>query len=222
MNNVIDTVLSQYANSPTILGLINSFNDAIDPSADLDAFYNNVWNIHTAVGFGLDSWGKIVGVSRYIKVTTGSYLGFKTGASPETSQPFGQASFYTGAAATSTYALSDDAYRTLILTKALANIVMTTSPAINQVLQALFAGRGRCYVSDQGNMQMRYTFEFYLQPYEQAIMQNGGVLPRPAGVSATIATIPTASTFGFQEAGASSSPFNQGTFLSTGAIANVA
>lgn len=220
MTNVEDTILSQYANSPTIVSLIEKLNLAIDPSADIDSFYNNVWNIDTAVGFGLDIWGKIVGVSRYLKINSNLYFGFQDNAGD--TYPFGQQSFNSGAGSTSVYALSDDAYRTLILTKALSNIVATTSPAINSVLQQLFASRGRCYVSDQGNMQMRYTFEFTLTSAEMSIMQNGGVLPRPAGVQATMAVIPANSTFGFAEAGMSSQPFGQGTFFSTGAILNVA
>lgn len=213
-------MIRQYGNSPRIMQLMANMDQYLNQDANIEAFYDVIWNIDTAQGFGLDIWGRIVGVSRNVQVANSeNKFGFKTGASPETSMPFGQASFYTGAAATQTYALSDDAFRLLILAKAMTNVVVTTAPAINQVLQALFSGRGDCYVSDQGNMQMRYTFGFYLKPYEQAIMQNGGVLPRPTGVSATMATIPTASTFGFQEAGASATfgygGFENVTLLST-------
>lgn len=66
MQNWRDTVLSQYANSPKMLALIQSANDALDPSANVDLFYANVWNIQTATGYGLDVWGRIVGISRYL------------------------------------------------------------------------------------------------------------------------------------------------------------
>ncbi|MCS6515083.1 DUF2612 domain-containing protein [Burkholderia thailandensis] len=62
MDNVLQTVLAQYANSPTLIQLVQNMNGYIDPSADIDAFYDNVWNIQTAVGRGLDIWGKIVGL----------------------------------------------------------------------------------------------------------------------------------------------------------------
>ncbi|WP_152882578.1 DUF2612 domain-containing protein, partial [Burkholderia multivorans] len=54
MLNVEQTILSQYGNSATITQLIQNFNQYIDPRADIDAFYNAVWNIDTAQGFGLD------------------------------------------------------------------------------------------------------------------------------------------------------------------------
>lgn len=75
---------------------------------------------------------------------------------------------------------------------------------------------GRCYVSDLGDMSMRYTFEFELTPYEFAVITQSGALPRPAGVSATIfqSALPL---FGFSEAGESACPFGQGVFVSEGA-----
>lgn len=60
------TLLSQYANSPIINALIESFNDAMDPAADIAAFQRYIWNVNSAVGGGLTVWGKIVGVSRNI------------------------------------------------------------------------------------------------------------------------------------------------------------
>ena len=213
-------MINQYANSPRINGILDKFADCIDPSARIDAFYNVVWNINTAQGFGLDIWGRIVGASRYLQVpTTVNYFGFQDFAGDY--YPFNQQTFYSGPLKTSTYTLSDDAFRVLILAKALTNIVRATNPGINQVLQQLFPSRGACYVNDLGNMQIRYTFRFALQPWEFAILQTAGALPRPTGVKAFIAQIPQGSTFGFQEAG-DASPFGYGTFLSTGAIANAA
>ena len=66
MNNVLQTVTSQYGNSPTLLALFESLNAAVDPSADIDNFITRIWQIDSAQGFGLDIWGRIVGVSRSI------------------------------------------------------------------------------------------------------------------------------------------------------------
>lgn len=66
MNNVLQTVISQYGNSPTLLALIESFNAAVDPSADIDNFITRIWQIDSAQGFGLDIWGRIVGIGRSI------------------------------------------------------------------------------------------------------------------------------------------------------------
>ncbi len=215
------TIISQYATSRTIVQLIRNMNEYIEPATDFDTFYSFVWNVQTAQGFGLDIWGKIVNISRQLTIPgTNIYLGFDEAFTAPTAatgpQPFGQAPFYTGATDTQTFTLTDDAYRTLILVKALANISACTAPSLNQLLQNLFAGRGRCYVSDMGGMRMRFTFEFYLQPFELAIMTQSGAIPRPAAVSAYLVQIPQGSTFGFAEAGIGSEPFGQGTFFTGG------
>lgn len=217
MIDVERTIVSQYANSPTIRQLIHNMDEYLDPRANFDDFYNFVWNVDTAVGFGLDIWGRIVGIGRGLKIPAAqTYLGFKE-ALPG-SYPFDEAPFYDGTPpATSTYLLADDAYRQLILVKALANISSTNAPSLNQLLQNMFAGRGRCYVNDLGGMRLRYTFEFELTPYEFAIMTQSGALPNPAGVGAIL--IATAlPVFGFSEAGTdSAAPFGQAPFISESA-----
>lgn len=216
-------MILQYADSPRIKQLLSNMEQYLDVSKPLDDFYNIVWNVDTAQGFGLDIWGRIVGVQRYLSVIEGNHFGFETASTPQDFRPFNDSVFYAGPTSSSTYRLADDAFRVLILAKALTNIVATTSPAINQVLQNLFPGRGRCYVNDLGSMQMRYTFEFALQPWEWSVLTSSGALPRPAGVNATIAVIPLPNTFGFAEAGTTSAaPFGQGTYFSTGAIQNAA
>lgn len=218
MRNWEETLAAQYSNSPTILALIKDFNDCIDPSANIAAFYDLVWNVDTAQGFGLDIWGRIVGVTRNIKVAaSAAQFGFREGVDY---QPFGQAPFNSGVAASSTYTLSDDAFRTLILVKALANISNSTSRSYNRLLQNLFAGRGRSYVQDTGQMQMRYVFEFDLLPYELSIMTASGAFPTPAAVDARVMTIDPSTTFGFREAGVLQ-PFGQGNFFPTSGLQNV-
>lgn len=185
------TILSQYANSPTLVQLITNMNGYIDPRADIDSFYNNVWNIDTAVGYGLDVWGRIVGVGRVLQISTVEYFGIK-GPAGASGLPFNQAPFYNGEALTENYALSDDAYRTLILAKALANICFASVPAINQILINLFGAfgplpvAGNCYVTDGQNMTMTYTFGDNLDPVQTAIVYQSGVLPKPSGVNATV------------------------------------
>lgn len=217
MIDVERTIISQYANSPTITQLVRNMNAYLDPRADFDAFYNFVWNVDTAQGFGLDIWGRIVNIRRELQLPNApDYFGFKD-ALPG-SQPFDQAPFYDGTpAATQTYLLADDAYRKLILAKALANIAAANAPSLNQLLQNMFADRGRCYVNDMGGMEFRYTFEFDLTPQEYAIVTQSGVLPRPSGVNAILfqSALPL---FGFSEAGQSAAPFGQGVFIPSGAI----
>lgn len=214
MINYQETIISQYGTSPILNQLLDNYNQYIDPSADIQAFYDYVWNVETAQGFGLDIWGRIVGVNRDLIVdTTQTYFGFDD--TVDDYAPFGQAPFYSGPT-TGSYQLSDEAFRTLIMVKALANISQTTIPALNQLLSNLFSGRGRCYVNDLGNMQMRWTFEFYLEPFEVAIITKSGALPRPTGVKSFMLQI-AQPIFGFNEA-SDSAPFGQGTFLNTGQL----
>ena len=217
MINVEQTIISQYGNSAAITQLIHGMNDCIDPATNFDDFYNFVWNVDTAQGFGLDIWGKIIGVGRYLKTTgTDPLLGFNEATD---FYPFDDGTWYDSSNATNTYRLADDAYRTLILAKALRNISRSDAKTANNLLQNLFAGRGRCYVNDLGGMEMRYTFEFQLTDYEFAIITQSGVMPRPAGVMAYILQVPNDGAFGFSEA-IDALPFDDGVFLPEGYYAN--
>lgn len=215
MINVEQTIISQYGNSSTIGQLIQNMNQYLDPRADFDTFYDFVWNVDTAQGFGLDIWGRIVNIGRDLLIPDDPlYWGFLE-AFPG-SYPFGEQPFWDGTpGATHTYTLADDAYRKLILVKALSNITATNARSLNQLLQNLFADRGRCYVNDLGGMKIRFTFEFLLTSYEFAIMTQSGAIPRPAGVGASIfnTNLPT---FGFSEAG-DAAPFGQAPFVQEGA-----
>lgn len=185
MDNVGQTVISQYKTSPVITGLILAFNDWLDPSANIDEFYDTVFNVDTAQGYGLDVWGRIVGVSRILKVALGKTLGFSEMGSAD-ADPFGQSPFYAGGAVTQNYALSDEAYRMLIYAKALANITDGSIASINQILVFLFPGRGNAYATDGLDMTMTYTFQFPITSTELAVVYQSGVLPRPPGVSVSI------------------------------------
>jgi hypothetical protein len=231
--NVEDTILSQFANSPTILSLIGSFSAAVNPAANIDAFYQLVWDINTAEGYGLQVWGRIVGVTNVLQISNdevnfgfaedgiSSVLGstfvigtsvLGGGAYTGTAQPFGQGVFYNGTPTTSNYTLSDDAFRTLILAKALANISQSNIHAYNTILMSLFPDRGNAFVADSGNMQMNLVFMFPLQPFEIAILLQSGAFTAPTGVGFNVMVSATP-TFGFAEAGASSAGFNVGTFF---------
>jgi len=75
MIDVEQTIISQYGASPILNQLIQNMNAYIDPSANINSFYNMAWNVDTAEGWGLDVWGRIVGVSRVVQISQ-VYLGF--------------------------------------------------------------------------------------------------------------------------------------------------
>lgn len=189
MQDFEQTIISQYATAPTINRLISTFNDWIDPSTDIDAFYDLIWNVDTAVGYGLDVWGRIVGVGRTLQIAGGGkYLGFNE-ATNISADPFNNSPLYTGQTINNNFVLSDAGFRTLILAKALANICDGSIPAINQILLNLFPGRGNCYIADGMNMTMTYTFTFHLTPVEAAIVEQSGILPRSTGVAASVTAV---------------------------------
>ena len=191
------TLLSQYNNSPTIMGMLESFNDAVNPTTDIANFYSNIWNVNTAVGYGLDVWGAIVNVSRYLQIPISpNYLGFKeaylSGYATTGPQPFGQAPFYNSSVSTQTYALTDDVYRKLILIKAAVNISNISVPNINKMLRTFFGTSisgnpaGVAYVIDTLNQGFTYHFNFVPNTLQLAIVQNSNVFPRPSGVNVTV------------------------------------
>jgi hypothetical protein len=185
MTNWMQTVISQYGTSPTIIALIDSFNAAVDPGADLDNFLTHVWQVDTADGVFLDNvWGRIVGVTRTIPTN------------PVT-------------------VLTDAQFLQLILLKALSNISRASSPSINTLLLEWMAGRGRTYVNDLGQMEIRYMFEYPLEPFEIDIITQSGIFLRPAGVGGWMVTT-ALPVFGFKGMTDGAAPFGQAPFMSDG------
>ena len=180
--DVMQTVLSQYANSPIMMALVQNFYQYLDQTAYMDEFFDVIFNINTAQGYGLDMWGRIVGVSRVVSVQASLTLGFQEAGSLS-ALGFNQGAFYAGGSTTNNYSLADDPYRIVILAKAALNITDCAIPAINAILMSLFVNRGNCYVVDGLNMTMTYTFTFPTTDLEKAIVQGLGVLPKPTGVN---------------------------------------
>ena len=210
------TIISQYANSPILLTLINNMNSYIDPSANITAFLNQIANVNTAVGYGLDVWGRIVGVKRVISIPASSgSLFFRESTVGSPFGPGGSSPFWDGSLTGNNYRLSDSAFRTMIFTKALSNISNSSALAINQMLRNLFGSMGRCYALDIGGMQMEIVFEFPLSLIDLYILTQSKALAHPAGVRAWILTgWSSGSFFGFREAGSTSVPFGYAPFFS--------
>jgi len=152
---------SQFKNSPVLSGLVQDISDWLDPRIDFQAFYDSVWNVNTATGWGLDVWGRIVGVTRAFTYASVNYT------------------------------LDDADFRTLILVKALANICNSSVPSYNRLLSNLFAGLGKIYVRDNHNMTMAVIAEFALTPTQLAILAGSGAFPHPGGVGTTLIPVPT-------------------------------
>lgn len=200
------TVLSQFQASPTLTQLLTNMAGYLDPTVNFDNFYEQVWNIDTASGWGLDRWGRILVVGRVLQLAAGTYFGFTgvTGVVNASGDSFGGgpvnpavSPFFSGAPTTANFALTDAAYRVLLLAKAAYNITNCSIPAINQILVNLFlapavSGRtGNAYCTDGQDMTMTLHFAITppLTPVEFAIISQSGVIPRPTGVAQTVVQV---------------------------------
>jgi hypothetical protein len=184
MFNLEQTIISQYGNSPRILAIVQGMDTNIRLDADIDGFYDAIFNVATANIFGLAIWSRIVGIPQSLIVALGSYL--------EDAETF----------------------RSLIMLKALSNILYPSSQAINQLLQNWLGAGSRAYVQDLGKMTMSYVFEFTLTIEQTQILNNSGIFLRPSGVLATIVATHFP-VFGFAEMGTDWAwPFDQAAFIS--------
>lgn len=203
-----ETIQSQYAASPTIRALAESARIRIAPDADIALFYQNIFDIATAQGVGLDIWGRILGIGRSIEVEARrEYFGFNTADY----DPFDTSPFYTGGGATERYDLSDDSYRQLLLWKAMANIATADAASLNHLLLALYPGQD-VVIHEWGVMALELYIFFPLLPWQRTILRNYGLLAKGAGVGLKWVEIPTP-VFGFAEA--NYEPFDSAPFWAT-------
>ncbi len=134
------TVQSQYAASPHIVALVEAFWDSLNPDADLELIYNKMVNPLTAEGFGLDVWGRIVAIGReYLSADTENpYWGYEppTGVTNDRMRNFGHAPYYK--LINGKVQLTDSAYRTYIMLKAMMNIGDSTLSSLNYMIHYMF------------------------------------------------------------------------------------
>ncbi len=157
MRNWRQTVISQYRSSPVLMQLLERIEEWLSQDANLEDFYNLIWNVDTAQGYGLDVWGRIVVIGRVLEIPTGPYFGFGEAGDRV---GFDQGPFYNGQSTTSSFTLTDDVYRRLIMAKAAYNITDGSIPAINAILMNLFPDRGNAYVTDGGKINGDRPFGF--------------------------------------------------------------
>lgn len=186
---------SQYSSSTTIYQLLDDFRANIIPTKDILVFYDNIFNIATASGVGLDIWGERIVMKRTI----------------------------TDPATNVKYTLGDDDYRSLLYYKALANITDASLATLNYMLNKLFPDLngvvfnviqekqypdGTYYNSYP--MHVRFIFSIYLTDVQLAVFRIGANLIVGAGVGWSLAMVDTDNTFGFN--GSELQSFNNGVF----------
>lgn len=159
MYKVGRTIISEYNTRPRLREMIERFDDCLDPIADIERFYRLVLNLDTAEGYGLDTWGRIVGIGRTIEAPAVKFFGFGE-AGDDNVSPFNIGPFFSGIFITRNITLGDGAYRRLIFAKAASNITDGSVKSINALLMTLFPGRGNAYVRDDHPRNINQWFTF--------------------------------------------------------------
>lgn len=213
MLDVNKTIISQYKHSPNINQIIIDMNKRLDPRATIDMFISDVLNIRTAKGWGLDNWGRILNVKRTVNlpnVEPDKQFGYLVNDTTQSWFGFNQAPF--NVKDTTTYYLTDEEYRILLLLKAAINISDCSIGSIANALNIIFNKKDNVFIQEIHPMSIRFIFKFYLSPLEIEILK-GGFIPRPAGVGIDIFAYEPSETFGFNDP-ESYVGFNVGTFYS--------
>lgn len=196
IEDVQEYIQSQYSNSPTMKQILLSLADNINPDADIDVFYQNIMNIDSANGVGLDIWGTIVGAPRKLQLEEDS----------------------------KEIILNDDMYRNYIKFKMLANISPATLETLNKISYILYNNTSLSVANvqtegtlDNGDfynttpMMVRFTWQTSeVTDQDRAIFMQGILFCLAAGVGWDLVVIDTDNIFGFAGSGLNS--FNQGTF----------
>ena len=195
-------IQSQYSASTRIISILESCREHILPDADIVSFFDNIFNIQTASGVGLDIWGNIIGVSRFVPDYQDS---------------------------TTIYTLTDEQYRTVLFYKAGANIMDATLYSLNYLLKKLypdyrcFVRNANNYVNDDGRyydsnpMEIEYVFiDTDLSDLEKSIFSLVGAFGKGAGVHFNLSEYDYDEIFGFY--GSNLQPFDQGVFYQSSGI----
>ena len=182
-------MLSQYANSPSYVKLYNGLMELFSNAKLISDWYNVVYNLKTATGFGLDIWGEILNQGRQLSYTeNGTTVNIYLGGEQTID----------GVVYSATY--MEELYRTVLFMKTLSNITNCTINSLNSLLQYYFKNRGGVYVLEYGVMEIRYVFEFYVSSIEKSIFTSS-IMPKPTGVGASFEYLPLGEFFGFYVSG---------------------
>lgn len=194
-------MLSQYANSPKYVSLYNGLRDIFSNAKTMEEWYNVVFNLKTASGYGLDIWGKILNQGRQFSFVENGTTEYVFLGGEQTIDGIIYSAEY-----------MEEMYRMVLFLKALTYITNCTLASLNSLLQYYFRDRidpennQNVYVINYGTMEIRYVFQFYVSKIEKSIFTSD-VMPRPTGVLANFEFVPYGQYFGFFVNGAVTQPY---------------
>ena len=155
------SIQDQYKNT-NIETLINGLADLYDKliTQPLNDFYNNIYNLDTASGIGLDLWGEKLNFPRTIR-----YINEETEIE-------------------SSVTLQDDEYRLVLQVVSLRIYTKMSVAGINQSLKELFSFyNADAYTLDNQDMTyVNYIFVWEIPEYLKQAFNNYDLLPHPLAV----------------------------------------
>jgi len=164
-----DCYLWQYDKAPHIKTLMQNKQKFL--KANVEDFWSNwlkdVFNIDTASTFGLNLWGRFLGVGRPSYLDGGVLVEF-----------------------------DDDQYRTVLKGRLMLMMSNGSVPEMNKYINYLFPDKST-FVVDYQDMSVNIVFYYTPTTQEMAIIQLDGFLPRPAGVNVNYVIVPPEEVFGF-------------------------
>ena len=194
------------------MAIVDLISTMICPSEDIEMLYRDIINIETASSFGLDVWGRIVGISRFVATEDKHLERYNFSESGGSNQfPFATQSEFNFTS------VGDNEFRHMIIMKALSNISPATAYNINSMLLSLFSSRGRAYYVKTGTMAAEIVLEFTPTVSERYLVEHSGIIPRPAGVEVKLSILQVEGTLGFSEA-KDYVGFNVGMFSEAGKV----
>lgn len=207
----IATVQSQYSASPRILALAGMYWDMLNPGSEIQTMLDDMLNPSTARGYGLDVWGRIVGIKRATVPVSGEYLAFDPDplSNPDgdswNNAPFNPL--------TPQGLATDTVFRVYVMVKAMMNIGNGSLADINKYFSLMFPDSG-IQVIHAGTMIIR-VLDYDAVLTDAALMALRSIDWVPAGVGWQVWQ-GEPDCFGFL--GSELQPFDQAPFIADSAL----
>ena len=207
----IATVQSQYSASPRILALAGLYWQMLNPGSEIQTMLDDMLNPSTARGYGLDVWGRIVGIKRATVPVSGEYLAFDPDpmSNPDgdswNNAPFNPL--------TPQGLATDSVFRVYVMVKAMMNIGNGSLADINKYFSLMFPNSG-IQVIHAGTMIIR-VLDYDAVLTDAAIMALRSIDWVPAGVGWQVWQ-GEPDCFGFL--GSELQPFDQAPFIADSAL----
>jgi len=187
--NLLRAILWQYDNAERLkTWLQNKQNNLNTDHVEFwQNWYSDVFNINTANEFGISVWAIILDLPILINLNSIDPLRPNWGFG-ELRVNFNNGNF-SPLASSGAQILTIDQRRLAIKMRYQQLISNGTIPNQNQILKNIFGEFGNCYVVNNQDMSIEYTFEFTIEPWIEFFYDTLLLFPTPAGVSDSLVEI---------------------------------